>query len=335
MIPVVHHIDPSNDNYARLAEYIADAKNRGEKCLMTWTARCDAGQDYHLGISEVVATQAMKIRTEGNLTYHLSVSFHHEDEKKLTPEIYQAIEKKFATALGFSEHQRHCGVHTNTKNVHIHMAYNMLHPQTKARKEPYRDFFKLAKVARELEKEYGLTVDPGREALTDLELSKHDNTRAKKFEAHTGLKSFDTYVRERKEIIKEKLSSATTWQELHEGMAEHGLLIRLRGNGCVIEAIGSKKRGNLRIKASDLDRGFSKAALEKKLGKFEKSTGKYPMNERYGLEPAKKLRTEKERKLWRIYLRDREVRESRNEVARNFKNFSYHMQRFMEEGKGM
>lgn len=29
---------PKNDNYARLANYIADASHKGEKCMKVWSA---------------------------------------------------------------------------------------------------------------------------------------------------------------------------------------------------------------------------------------------------------------------------------------------------------
>lgn len=93
-------ISPKSDNYARLADYIADA----EKSLMHWCAGCLGDDDYHNGIAEAVDVQAMNTRAKQSKTYHLVVSFRPEDEAKLTPEIFRAIEERFATALGYTEH---------------------------------------------------------------------------------------------------------------------------------------------------------------------------------------------------------------------------------------
>lgn len=41
---------PENDNYRKLAEYIADTKNEGEKVLMYWSAGCGFS-DYLAGIT--------------------------------------------------------------------------------------------------------------------------------------------------------------------------------------------------------------------------------------------------------------------------------------------
>ena len=94
---------------------------------MSWCAGCWAGDDYELAIQEVADTQALNTRTTQEKTYHLIVSFRPEDETRLTPEAFKAIEERFAQALGLSEHQRHCGVHVNTENMHMHVAYNLIH----------------------------------------------------------------------------------------------------------------------------------------------------------------------------------------------------------------
>ena len=125
MISARKDIAPKNDNYSRLAVYIADTGHKGEKCLMHWCAGCLGDDDYQNGIAEAVDVQAMNTRTKLSKTYHLVISFLPEDEAKLTPEAFKTIEERFAIALGYTEHQRHCGVHKNTANLHMHIAYNM------------------------------------------------------------------------------------------------------------------------------------------------------------------------------------------------------------------
>ena len=75
---------------------------------------------------EVEATQGLNTRSTKEKTYHLLVSFRPEDEARLMPEALKAIEERFAAVLGYSEHQRHCGIHKNTNNIHMHIAYNMI-----------------------------------------------------------------------------------------------------------------------------------------------------------------------------------------------------------------
>ena len=93
-------IAPQNDNYAKLATYIADAGPRGEKNFMYWSAGCLGDDDYHNGINEVQDVQALNRRTKQCKTYHLVISFRPEDETTLTPELFMTIERRFAAAFG-------------------------------------------------------------------------------------------------------------------------------------------------------------------------------------------------------------------------------------------
>ena len=297
---------PQNDNYRRLAAYIADAKHKGEKSLMSWCAGCWAGEDYELSIQEVLDTQDLNKRTRKEKTYHLIVSFKPEDESVLTPKIYKQIEQEFSKALGFEDHQRHCGVHKNTNNLHIHIAYNMIHPETLNRHEPYRDFYKRDRLHRGLEQKFGLRIDNGRQQKSE---PKRTNDRAASYEAHSGQQSFDSYIKERTDFILESLRSAQNWQSFHKSLAQIGIEIRLRGNGCSIKDLHSKTA----IKASSLDRDFSKLKLEAKLGKFQKPFDfKVEEKERYVSRPLHKYRGE-------LYAEYRTVIESRKKAYETVK----------------
>jgi hypothetical protein len=154
---------PHNDDYGRLARYIADAGHRGEKTLLSWFSGCWTEDDYQLAIEEAEAVQKTNVRTAKEKTYHMMISFRPEDEEKLTPDILREIELEFSRVLGFEKHQRHAGVHKNTDNLHLHVAYNMIHPERRTRHEPFRDYRERDRLCRQLEKKYGLTVDRGLE----------------------------------------------------------------------------------------------------------------------------------------------------------------------------
>lgn len=253
---------PENDNYRRLANYIADAGRAGEKCLLTWCAGCWAGDDYDLALQEVIDTQDLNTRTSKEKTYHLIVSFRPEDEAKLAPAVLKEIETELATALGFEEHQRHCGVHKNTANLHMHVAYNMIHPERLTRHEPFRDYHTRDRVCRELEKRFSLMIDNGRGQGG----AQHLCDSAATMEAHTGQESFVSYAQSFRESILASLDAeAANWQSLHQALARHGLVIKPLGSGLVIQ----DRHGKHRVKASSLDRSLSKGALEKRFGRFQ------------------------------------------------------------------
>ena len=252
--------EAAHDNYGALARYIADAGHDGEKCLASWCAGCAADDDYELSIIEAQAAQALNTRSRKEKTYHLLISFRPKDEARLTPEAFKAIEERFAAALGFSEHQRHCGIHKNTNNIHMHVAYNMVHPERYVRHEPFRDYAARDKLCRELEREYGLTVDNGREQRRENALSQ----KAATIEAQTGQESFESYAKRHKENILAALETAAHWQDLHEAMKAHGLGIKPHGNGLVVTDLHGKHTA----KASAIDRALSAKRLQERFGEF-------------------------------------------------------------------
>ena len=253
--------EAAHDDYGALARYVADAGHDGEKCLASWCAGCVADDDYELAIVEAQATQALNTRSQKEKTYHLLVSFRPEDEAKLTPEAFKAIEERFAAALGFSEHQRHCGIHKNTNNIHMHIAYSMIHPELHTRHEPFRDYATRDKLCRELECEYCLSVDNGREQRRENALSQ----KAAAIEAQTGQESFEGYAKRHKDKILEALEQAQGWQTFHEGLKAYGLEIKPHGNGLIVK----DRHAEHAAKASAVDRTLSAKRLQERFGEFQ------------------------------------------------------------------
>lgn len=258
------------DNYRALALYVADAKigqMQGEKTLHSWYAGGEAA-DYLEGMIEVEATQAMNTRSASNKTYHLMVSFHPEDEAKLTPETLVEMEKTLAEALGFSEHQRHCGYHVNTANPHLHISYNMINPQTFNHHSPHFDYPKLHRACRLLEQKYGLTVDPGMESDVANQKEATPSAKIRATESQTGQESLFSYVQRQKPMLMAGLETAATWAELQAVFLRYGLMLKLSGNGLAIK----DRYGKHSVKASSLDRIFSKAKLKSRFGPLQDPT---------------------------------------------------------------
>ena len=256
-------IEPANDNYGRLAKYLArldEYADEKEKPLMTWCAGCLGGDDYREGIAEATDTQALNTRSKANPTYHLVVSFRPEDEARLTPDTLREIERRFAAVLGLAEHQRHCAVHTDTQNIHIQVAYNLIHPEILTRNDHSWDYAKRDALCRELEREFGLAVDNG----TDRERAEGRNEKAVAVEAQQGRQSFAGYAGEHKEALLQALDAAETWQDIHDAFATRGMAIQPQGNGLAVK----DRHGRQAMKASDLDRRLSKSRLEKTFGAF-------------------------------------------------------------------
>ena len=100
----------------------------------------------------------------------------------------------------------------------------MIHPEKHTRHKEFRDYWIRDKVCRELEREYGLVVDNGRNKGAERSLGE----KAALLEAHTGQQSFEGYAQAQRAAILQMLEAATSWQETHEALACHGLEIKPR-----------------------------------------------------------------------------------------------------------
>ncbi|WP_417247413.1 TraI/MobA(P) family conjugative relaxase [Celeribacter sp.] len=315
------------DNYTRLGEYIAAAEEKGEKLHQFWIRNCDAGtniEDLDLALLEIEAVRRHKPDI-ADKTYHLVVSFRPGEQDKLTKDDLMAIEAEYAKALGYSDHQRVAGTHINTDNFHMHIAFNKVHPETLKVITPHRDFKILAKVSREMEKKYGLAIDPGMTDGKERDPNKL-SPAARDYEAHTWQESFQRHVLKHRGEILEGLGKAKNWQEAHEVLAEYDISIKLRGNGMVLMSPDGQA-----MKASQLDRSCSKKKLEERFGVFEARQDKQPSKglhqtrTRHRYKPRPLARHRNTPALWRRYLSTRKTIHRQPKLtaraSRNWKTF--------------
>ena len=194
-----------------------------------------------------------------------------QDEEQPTPEKVDFAVQYFLQLMEWKEHQAFYAVHKNTSNIHVHILVNRVHPDTQKVHRPNRGFdidrahLAIAKLERiqGWTREKNSTYEPSLSG-NFLTLSKRDYPKlcsiAETLENATGEKSAQRIARERGlTIIKE----ATSWRDLHEGLAAVGLRFEKKGSGALLWV------GDIAVKASSVDRSFSMPKLVKKLGEFE------------------------------------------------------------------
>lgn len=251
-------------SFSRLTSYITDEKTGGEKVGFTNITNC-MSDDIDLAVMEVEATQAMNTRAKSDKTYHLIVSFRSGENP--TEDQLKDIEQSICEGIGLGDHQRLSATHTDTENLHIHIAINKIHPETHNLIEPFYDHYKLSELCQELEVKHGLEQD------RHIEDERNPlSSAARDLEATTGEKSFQSWCSENvAEQVKDYLASdVADWEGLHSALAESGLELKpnKQGTGLVIES-NREGREPVRMAASKLGRNVSKGALEKKLGGFK------------------------------------------------------------------
>lgn len=261
------HICPkaSDHNTKKLGQYVWDASHKGEKCLMAWTQGfCDEQISLTAAIRTMQGTQAQNTKCKTAKNYHLVITFRPEDENKLTPDIYKKIEKTFSEKLGLEEYQRICAVHQNTGNLHMHLHYNLIHPEKLTKAKLSYDYYKRDQACRECEKVFGLSVDNGHEQATGIKISD----KAAVLEAHSGEQTFQRYALDQKKELVERIGKARTWQDVHQVFASLGMEVRPKNGGLVLTPKGGEEGA---MKASALDRSFSGQRMEQRFGRYEPS----------------------------------------------------------------
>lgn len=248
---------------------MADYATQGEKVLHAegMNFLCD---DYPSQRAEMVALAKASRRSDNPITHYI-LSWH-ENERPTIEQAREAV-SIFLEEMGLAGHQTFWAIHQNTENFHTHIAINRVHPET--RKVRHIDFEKIVacRAVARIEHEQGW--QPEKNALflyRDGKLVRRDlgqdtprlHPRAADAEAHSGESSAQRRAQERALPI---LQAATSWQELHERLAEIGMAYERHGGGAVITV------GDRAVKASSIHRQASLKAMEKRLGVYEPARG--------------------------------------------------------------
>lgn len=251
----------SKSSFVRLANYISDTQNKDHRVSDIRITNC-ISDSIEWAKQEIQATQNKNTRSVSDKTYHLLLSF--PSGEILTDKQLHEIEDRFCKALGYGEHQRISAIHTDTDNLHMHIAINKIHPKTYNSYEPFNDYKILSSVCTLVEQQYNL------EKTNHMSAKTHSQNRAQDMERFSGLESMVGWI---KRECLEELQQAKSWDDLNKILRESNLYIRVKGNGFVI----GDRSSNFEVKASTVDRSLSKPSLENKFGKFTYS--EYVTNE--------------------------------------------------------
>lgn len=241
-------------SFSELGRYLADPQDHRERVGDMRITNCHA-DELADALLEVTATQARNIRAAGDKTYHLIISFRAGEQPPAKD--LAEIEQRICAGLGFGEHQRISAVHHDTDNLHIHVAINKIHPTRLTMHEPFRAYRTLAQLCATLESDFGLERD-------NHQVRQHGAAnRAADMEHAAGMESLLGWIK--RECLPQ-MQQARSWDALNRVLQEHGLELRARGNGLVIQS----GDGTV-VKASSVSRELSKARLEKRLGAFQEA----------------------------------------------------------------
>lgn len=257
-------------SFKRLADYITRADK--PEPIAPWITHC-SDQPYEVAVKSIESAQDL-VNSKKDLSYHLILSFHPEDD--LSPKRLAYIESECCKALGFDGHQRMSALHRDTNNPHLHIAINRVHPKTKRQITPYYSHKTLAKFSQRMELELGLTPDN--------HTPKHElSTAARDMEAYSGKVSMERYVIEE---VRDSLQTPSNWQDLQQQLQRFGLSIKPHKDGFVVGD------GSVFVKADLLGKDISD-----KIDGF----GEWQQVEVKGNQPEKSYQPAKSDDLWSEY----------------------------------
>ena len=252
-----------------LANYITapERENGLEKCIhfeaVNFMTKTFAGQK-----AEMIALSQEAVKSKDPVD-HWVLSWRH-DEHPTPAQAKEAVET-FIEHCGLKDHQYIWGLHDDTKNMHVHIQVNRVHPDTlkvtKINKgfdrEASQQAIALIEHAQGWKQEAGARYDieDGKPVKRDQAAKQLEpSNKAKAMELQTGEKSAQ---RTGIEAAAPIITSAKSWKELHEQMAAAGMQYERKGSGAIIHV------GDVPVKASDISRAASLSAMQKLLGPYQ------------------------------------------------------------------
>jgi hypothetical protein len=241
-------------DFGDLIRYLIGDQGKQERVGAVTVTNCES-TNPEFAIVEVLNTQAQNTRSRSDKTFHLIVSFAPGEQPD--DAVIRQIESRICEGIGFGAHQRISVVHHDTDILHMHIAINKIHPTRYTIKEPFNVFHTLGKLCGQLESKFGLHMTNHAPGKTLGE------SRAADMEHLSAVESLASWIHG---TCGDQMTAAPSWTALHGTLAEHGLKLQARGNGLVfVDANG------VGVKASTVDRDYSKKRLESRLGPFEPS----------------------------------------------------------------
>jgi len=264
---------------AGVANYIVEPEreNGAEKCIHHEAENFLT--DTHEGhVAEMIALAQDAVRSKDPID-HWVLSWP-PSERPTVAQVRDAVQM-FTEHCGLRGHQTIWGLHDDTKNMHVHIAVNRVHPETLKVVEINKGFQLNAahQAVAIIERKQGWkSVENARyktnekgELLIDSKTQRPALNKAKDkplaptgpaqdMEIQTGQKSAQRLGIENAAPI---IAQAISWKELHANMAAAGLEYRREGSGAKVYV------GDIGVKASDIDRKASFGNLQKRFGPYQ------------------------------------------------------------------
>lgn len=232
-------IAPCTNDFHALAQYLVRGKSSAPNPKrVAWTIGHNMPtDDPELAAKLMTATAFLAPRTK-KAAYHVMIAWHSREKPK--PEVMQEIAVKTLELAGLGDHQALIMGHGDRPHDHLHIAINRVHPDTGKAWKTSHDYARFERIMEQLSEKHGFAYVPSHTYNPDLtdEHPKKPNSKAT-YAAKRGAKTDrpqwpQRHAREFGDRISEHLDAATTWEDLQDLFANHGLQLEPKGEGYVV-----------------------------------------------------------------------------------------------------
>jgi hypothetical protein len=253
-VRVIGNVNQLGKGFKGVASYLESGKDGQQWDRVEWVeSRNLPTRDPQTAARIMSATAHDSERTAAPV-YHFSISFDPGDP--IDRESMRRVADRTLRDLGLQDHQALIVAHGDTAHPHVHVVVNRVHPETARAWSNFRDFPRIERSLRAQEVEMGLRVVPGKHAR----VPERDGAVQVRGPASRAGRGDVAFLRDVQERAAPVLQRARTWAEVEQGLAQHGLAVRVNGRGM------SVTDGRQQVKASEVDRAFSRARLEQRFG---------------------------------------------------------------------
>jgi len=271
-VPTSRQVAPKSKalNVRALVDYIAGPRAGGDREKVEYRGALNLLNIDHDGQVQEMIDLAELARRSPQPVQHWILSWR-EGEQPSPAQADEAV-GLLLEEMGLAAHQAIYALHRDTRNCHLHLAVNRVHPDTEKlitvnngfdHEVAHRAVARIEQRQGWEPEDRGLFV-----ARQDGELERTRARGGQQRQPTGPARDFEERVGERSaqriaiEVAAPIIRQASTWGEMHAALACEQIRFERKGSGAILWIAGEP------VKASSAGRECSMAALEKRLGEF-------------------------------------------------------------------
>ncbi|EET9802023.1 relaxase/mobilization nuclease domain-containing protein, partial [Escherichia coli] len=274
--------ETKGNRFSRIVDYLCKERNSGISALekvyrggvfqenfhgVTCFHNCSSVETAVAEMQEV-ADRKRKSYGQFDPVFHYILSWQEHESPR--PEQIQDCIRHTMNRLGLTGHQFMAAVHTDTDNLHVHIAVNKVHPVTHKAASLSYSKEKLHRACRELEIKHGFSPDNGAFVIDEnqqiVRRSAHERKQLSAWNCDAQ-ENFRNYIRVKTLPFAGKYRSHS-WYALHLLMGSRGLKLNRMGNG-EVAVCDIRNPERFSVPLSDFGHEWSMSTLTSSVGAWQ------------------------------------------------------------------